>query len=392
MSGDAVRVAIVGGGIAGLAAANALFRRGIEVTVYEQAAELGEVGAGVLITPQGVRMLTRMGLGAAVAEAGAPIGPGSRYHLMDGDPVAPVRFSDTAGEHRAHGMHRADLLRLLADLLPAGLVRTGHRCVGFEQDAGGARLRFADGTEASADVVVAADGIHSTLQHYVAPPPPPVYSGSVAYRGLVAAADLPAWPPGVHLVWMGDMKHFMVFPVRGGSLLNYVGFLPSEERAAESWSGTGDPAALAAAFAGWDARIGELLALVREPFWWGLYDREPLAIWTAGRLTLLGDAAHPMLPHLGQGANQAIEDGVALAVLLAGTGRHDAPDALRAYEGLRRPRVAKVQQGARANGMRYDSRYDDLRKRDAEIGDSGKMRAWLYDYDVERAAADILRR
>ena len=388
MSGEVLRVAVVGGGIAGMAAANALVARGIDVTVYEQAPELGEVGAGVLITPQSVRLLHRLGVGDQVTALGAAIGPGSRYQRMDGTTVAPVRTSDTAGAYHAHGMHRADLLRMLAERLPAASVRTGHRCTGFAQDGRTARLVFANGAEAEADAVIAADGIHSTLQHHVAPPSAPVYSGSVAYRGLIDAAGLPSWPRDAHLIWMGDGKHFMVFPVRGGALFNYVGFLPSDEGAEETWSGRGDAAALAAAFAGWDTRIGALLARVERPFWWGLYDREPLDRWTAGRLTLLGDAAHPMLPHLGQGANQAIEDGVALAVLLAGAGRDGVPEALRAYEDLRRPRVAEVQRGARVNGARYDSRsqYADLRQRDAEISDHGTFRAWLYDYDVQDAA------
>lgn len=391
MSRDVLRVAVVGGGIAGLATANALVARGIEVTVYEQAPELGEVGAGVMITPQAVRQLHRLGLGAAVSELGAPLGPGSAYQRMDGTPVAPVRVTDTSGAYRGHGMHRADLLRMLADRLPAGTVRTGHRCTGFGQDGRTARLTFANGVQAEADAVIAADGIHSALRPYAVPESEPVYSGSVAYRGLVDADALPGWPRDAHLIWMGDGKHFMVFPVRGGTLFNYVGFLPSEVGAAETWSGTGDPVALAAAFAGWDDRIGTLLAEVTEPFWWGLYDREPLPRWTDGRLTLLGDAAHPMLPHLGQGANQAIEDGVALAVLLAGAGRGGVPAALRAYEDLRRPRVAQVQRGARVNGARYDSRsqYADHRRRDAEMSDHTTFRAWLYDYDV-RAEADRL--
>ncbi len=135
----------------------------------------------------------------------------------------------------------------------------------------------------------------------------------------------------------------------------------------ESWSAPGDPDALRREFAGWDQRIEQLLSEVRKTFRWALYDREPLPVWTKGRLTLLGDAAHPMLPHLGQGANQSIEDGMALATILAGATRDTAPAALVAYERLRRERVAAVQRGARENGMRYDSSYSDLgraRRRD----------------------------
>lgn len=389
MESDRLRVAIVGGGIGGLAAANALARRNVAVAVFEQAPVLGEVGAGVLITPNSIRQLERMDLGSTIAELGGRIGEDSRYCRSDGTTVAPIRTSDSGGTHGVYGMHRADLLDALADALPTGVVHTGHRCIGFKQDEWTARLTFDNGALADADVVVAADGIHSVLQSHVVRPPSPVYSGYVAYRGLLDGDAVPNWPRDVHLVWMGDQKHFMVYPVRGGSLLNYVAFLPSSQPAEETWSGMGDPDALRAAFAGWDASVEQLLSQVDTTFWWGLFDREPLGKWTRGRLTLLGDAAHPMLPHLGQGANQAIEDGVALAVLLADRDRTDAPKALQVYEAFRRPHTIEVQKGSRANGRRYDSQYADLRQRDAEIADSGMLRAWLYDYDVEKQAEEL---
>ncbi|GII30308.1 FAD-dependent monooxygenase [Planotetraspora mira] len=386
MSSPALRVAVVGGGIGGMTTAKALVRCGIDVTVFEQAPQLGEIGAGVLMTPNSVRHLERMEMGAALAAAGARIGKGSQYYRMDGTPVAPILTTDSSGWNGMYGMHRADLLAILADGLPAEAVRTGHRCVGMEQDAAGVHLAFDNGESAEADVVIAADGINSVLQPYVVEPSSPVHSGSVAYRGLIPVERLPEWPYGVSQLWMGEGKHFLVYPVRAGALLNYVGFVPSDERTAESWSAPGDPVALAAAFAGWDPRIEGLLAQVETTYWWGLYDREPLSTWTKGRLALLGDAAHPMLPHLGQGANQAIEDAVALAVLLTGVDRAGAPRALRAYEELRRQRVAQVQRGARANGRRYDSAYDDLDERDAEIADSVRFRSWLYDHDAEAEA------
>ena len=205
-----------------------------------------------------------------------------------------------------------------AATLPPSAIRTGHRCVGFDQNGRVAQLRFANGEIIETDVVVAADGIQSTLQKYVVEPSVPEYSGSRAYRGLIASEKLPGWRKEAHQVWMGDGKHFMVFPVRSGRLLNYVGFVPTEDQTIESWSAIGDRDELAASFAGWDPRVVGLLEKVESCFWWGLYDRTPLASWTKGRLALLGDAAHAMLPHVGQGANQAIEDGVALAVFLEG--------------------------------------------------------------------------
>jgi salicylate hydroxylase len=382
-----LRAAIVGGGIGGLAAACSLMRRGIDVTVFEQAAQLGEVGAGVFIYPNSLRQLERMGLREALAAVGAKVGPGSEYCRMDGSVVGPVLTTDSSGWNGLYGMHRADLLNTLAATLPKTSIPTGHRCIGLEQNADAAQLQFANGETAEADIVIAADGIQSVLQKYVVEPSPPEYSGVRAYRGLVARDKLPGWREEAHQIWMGDGKHFMVFPVRSGRLLNYVGFVPTKNETVESWSAVGDRDEFAASFAGWDPRVTDLLEKVETCFWWGLYDRRPLASWTKGRLALLGDAAHPMLPHLGQGANQAIEDGVALAVLLERAGDPaEVPDMLRKYEKLRRVRTDVVQAEARQNGLRYDSKYESLEQRDREVANSAAFRKSLYDYDVEKAA------
>jgi len=179
----------------------------------------------------------------------------------------------------------------------------------------------------------------------------------------------------------------MVYPVRGGRLLNYVGFVPTDNETAESWSAVGDRDELATFFAGWDPLVVSILEKVESCFWWGLCDRLPLDTWTNGRLVLLGDAAHAMLPHLGQGANQSIEDGVALAVLLAGRDSSEVPGLLPQYEAFRRVRTDLVQAEARKNGLRYDSKYENLEQRDREINKNSKdFRRSLFDYDVERAA------
>ncbi len=376
-----LRVAIVGGGIGGLFCAGALLDRGIDVRVYEQAAALGEIGAGVFMTPNSLRQLERFGLLPAVEDAGALIGPNSAFFRDDGTPIAGRVSSDSSGKGRIYGMHRADLIEILAGSLPGGTVVPGHRCTGVEQDADGVRLTFANGATAEADVAVGADGIHSVLQGHVVEPSTPVPSGSVAYRGLVPRAVLPDWPCEASLLWMGEARHFLVYPVRGDTLLNFVGFVPADDVMRESWSAPGDPAVLAGEFEGWDAPVGELLSHVGHTFRSALHDREPLRRWTSGRLTLLGDAAHPMLPHLGQGANQSIEDGMALAALLAAT-PDDAERALLAYERIRKARTDAIQSGARGEGRRYDSEYDDLDERDREMADSERFRHWLYDHDV----------
>jgi len=384
-------IAIVGGGIGGLFAANALIANGFQVSVYEQAPALGEIGAGVFITPNSARQLQRVGLGPSVEKWGARVGPGSQYFRQDGSPIAPVQVTDSAGWNATFGMHRADLVDMLAGALPPAVIHTGHRCTGFQQDGAGARLSFANGANVEADIVVAADGLHSELRQYVAPPSVPVFSGSVAYRGLVPHEKIPDWPADRWLMWLGKGKHFLTFPVRAGKLVNFVGFVPADQEMKESWSAPGDPNVLRAEFAGWDPRIETLLRQVQTTFRWALYDRDPLPSWTKGHLTLLGDAAHPMLPHLGQGANQSIEDGMTLAIILARANRDTAPAALLAYERLRRERVAQVQQGARQNGLRYDSSYADLGARDAEIAAHANFRKRLYDYDVvtEAKAAAI---
>jgi salicylate hydroxylase len=375
-------VIIIGGGIGGLFAANALIGQGLRVSVYEQASALGEVGAGVFVTPNAVRHLARVGLEAAVEKWGARVGPGSCYLRHDGTPIAPVQVTDASGWNAVFGMHRADYVDFLAANLPAGVVHTGHRAIGFEQDDGKARVKFANGVTAEADVVIAADGIHSELRPFVYPPSKPVFHGTVSYRGLVARERLPDWPMDRWQMWAGPSRHFLVFPVRHAEMVNYVGFVPADEEMKESWSAPGDPAVLRREFEGWDPRIGHVLRQVDQTFRWALYDREPLPTWTHGRLTLLGDAAHPMLPHLGQGANQTIEDGMALATILAHVDTDGVPAALLAYERLRRERVAEVQLGARQNGLRMEATDVDLSVRDAQLAAHAEFRKHLYSYDV----------
>ena len=182
---------------------------------------------------------------------------------------------------------------------------------------------------------------------------------------------------------MGEGKHIITFPLRAGRLLNFVCFVPADIQMRESWSAPGDPDALRAAFEGWAAPVTGMLGQVDSTFWWGLYDREPLAEWTSGRLALLGDAAHPMLPHLGQGANQSIEDAFALAAVLKHACSADVPAALRHYAKVRRRRTDVVQANSRRSGERYDQVNRTADSRDRELMDTRTLRAWIYDYDVE---------
>ena len=388
-TGERLTAAVIGGGIGGLAAAAALTRAGIEASVYEQAPALGEVGAGVLIGPNSVRLLHRLGLASAIDEVGGWVGEGSTYYRHDGTRVAPVMTTDSAGWAAMYGMHRADLVDVLSRAIPAGRVHPGHRAVSFDQSSAYGRgtprprVSFENGAVAEADLVIAADGIHSTLRRFVTGQSTPVFSGSVAYRGVLDSARVPDWPARVFQVWMGRGRHIIVFPVRAGRMLNFVCFVPADGEMRESWSAPGDPDALRAAFEGFAAPVTGLLGQIDSTFWWGLYDREPLAEWTSGRLALLGDAAHPMLPHLGQGANQSIEDAFALAAVLKDATAADVPGALRRYAQVRRRRTDVVQANSRRNGERYDQVNRTADGRDRELIDARTLRAWIYDYDVE---------
>jgi salicylate hydroxylase len=360
----------------------------VDVHVYEQAPQLKEVGAGVALHPNGVRMLRRLGLGEQVESYGARwLDP--QFRRADGSLIAPWWPPGAGARIEIYGMHRADLLQMLLERLPPDIVHAGHRCTGFEQDERHAEIVFDNGVRVTADVVVGADGIHSTLQQYVTPPSPPLPSGSVAYRGIIPAASV-GWPPGQMRNWLGAGKHFLVFPVRANELLNYVGFVASGALTRESWSAPGDPAMLAREFAGWDALVEAILAQVQSCFWWGLYDREPLARWTHGRLTLVGDAAHPMLPHVGQGANQAIEDALALATLLGQADGHTARRALELYERVRREHAAQVQRSSRTNGARYDFARADSTERDRQLSNQARDRAWMWDNDAQSRAQAVL--
>lgn len=347
-----MRVAVVGAGIGGLATALAFHRRGMEVRCFEQADAVAEVGAGLTLAPNGLRVLRSLGLGDAVDRVGSPISD-LVTSQSDGTEVAVIRPASEGAGNELVGMHRADLFELLWSALPDEVVTVDHRCIGFDQDADRATVHFANGASYDADAVIAADGIHSSLQRFVVPPAQPVHSGTTAYRGTLPSVDV-GWPPGRFQLWMGPGRHFLVYPLRANQLVNYVGFVATSDEAKESWSAPGDRRDLAAAFTGWDEAVVRIIDRIDTTFTWGLYDREPLRRWNAGRLALLGDAAHPMLPHAGQGANQALEDAVTVATLMARADRTTVTRALELYAELRQPRTARLQGSSRSNGSHFD--------------------------------------
>ncbi|KAA8882064.1 NAD(P)-binding protein [Nocardia colli] len=382
-----VKVAIVGAGIGGLTAGIALHRHGVDVTIYEKASELRELGAGVAIGANGARVYERLGLLDSVAAIAGKLSNVTMQNWR-GEPIPGYRPPYPV--ERTFPLHRAEFQNLLVSALPPGTVRLGRQCVGAVEDAEGVRIDFADGSYARADVLVGADGIHSVVQPLVGPKSAPVSEGIMAYRGLIPTDRLAGITDlDVMAMWVGPKQSFLVYPVSDGALLNLVAFVPTDLDVEESWSAPGEVSALAAAFDTWDTPVRDVIATMENTFRWGIYDRAPLPTWSTGRITLLGDAAHAVTPHLGQGANQAVEDAITLAVLLHDARPADVPARLRRYENLRIDRSRRVREGARAAGSLY-------RSTDVPADQQGERIVAIYDsleldtYDPEPIAEAAL--
>ena len=393
------RIGVIGGGMGGLTAAIALTRiAGVQVTVFERARQLGDVGAGVTVAPNGQRVLDALGALEPVRDAGAiPDGHGV-YQDALGNLVAEAAWEDSAQQYRNIGMYRPDLVHCLAGEVDPDTIRLGHRLTSIEPLDDRVRVRFENGEHDEFDAVVGADGIHSVVRDALVHVPDPVYSGFMAYRGVLDASLLPDDWRMISQVWMGEGKHFMCYPLKQRTLFNYVGFVPSERPLKESWSAPGDVGELAAEFAGeqWDPKLRHFISLIEKTFWWGLYDHEPLRNWTRGRVTLLGDAAHTMLPHAGQGVNQAMEDAITLAFFVREAGHADElNEAFRRYTAIRMQRTAILQHASRRSGSQFDAQheFEDLRKRDADLR-AGRdfRRSVIFDFDAVAAAERALKR
>ncbi|WP_299536897.1 FAD-dependent monooxygenase [uncultured Streptomyces sp.] len=353
-------LAVVGGGIGGLAAALAAARAGREVTLVERAAEFGEIGAGLQLAPNASLALEELGVLDEVRRT-AVMPP--RLVMMDalsGERVTELDLrSDAYRERFRHPyvvMHRTDLhAALLAACRahPRITLFNSRTVTGAEQDATGVLLRFAGTTEVlRADAVVAADGLHSRLRRQLLDDGPPVCSRYVAYRGalpidrMTGSMSEDAAAEAV-MVWAGPRMHLVQYPVRRGELYNQVAVFESDryDPGSDDW---GTEAELEERFAGTCRTVRDALPLISRDRRWPLYDREPADTWVFGRVALLGDAAHPMLQYLAQGAAQALEDAVALGSAL---GAHaDAADAFTAYTARRGERAARVQTNARRFG------------------------------------------
>jgi salicylate hydroxylase len=358
---EGLDIAIVGAGIGGLAAALALGQRGARVTVFEQAPALGEVGAGIQVGPNGVAVLEALGLrDEAEAHVSLPQAIELRDH-RDGRVVArlPLGSACVARYGRPYWqIHRADLLAILADgARQAGVtLRLGTRVTGVEDTGDGVRIACDDGPPLTAAAAIGADGVRSGLRGALFGGSAPRFTGHVAWRGLVPAERLPRdlFPPSA-CVTMGPGRHVVTYPLRDGSLWNFVAVEERSAWAEEGWMHADDPAALRAAFAGWEPRVTQLLAAVEHTFLWGLFDHPVLPDWARGRVALLGDACHPMLPFLAQGAAMALEDAWVLAAELAAAAP-DLPRGLAGFEDRRRGRATRVQRAAARNAKVYHMR------------------------------------
>jgi salicylate hydroxylase len=393
-------VAVIGGGLGGLTAGIALLRAGFDVTVYEQAAALGEVGAGVQMSPNATRVFKALGLYDGIREIGFEPDAHVVRGWKTGDVVSRTPMKGVYEKRFGtgyFGFHRADLLALLEQHFPRERIRLGMRCEDVWTDGDRAVARFADGTRISADAVIGADGIHSVVRERLFGPAKPRFTGDICWRGLVPAESL---QPGLikpdMTVWLGPHSNVAVYYIRGGRLVNWIASHASEDDwREESWRKQVPIDEPLAAYRDWNPALREMIANTSVCYKWALHDRDPLPEWTQGRITLLGDSAHPMLPYLAQGACMAIEDGYALALAL--TRSHgDVPAALRAYEAARRPRTARVQLAARGRQrvnhlvsplarLRRDLTYRI--KRILKPGAHTYDIDWIYEHDVAATPA-----
>jgi salicylate hydroxylase len=346
-----MRAIIVGGGIGGLTAAIALRQTGWSVQVIERADQFGEVGAGVQLGPNATRVLRRLGLGEELDEIS--VAPEAVRFLRWADDAALSEWQMTELLERFgaryYTLYRPDLIEILAAAQPSEDMMLGTEVTDVTATPGGAAVSTAEGTRLEADLVLGCDGIHSTVRSRTIGDVPARFSGMCAYRAVVPSDGVEQTVRN----WLGPHRHLVAYPVgRGGRYLNLVCVDTASDWRTESWTAPGDPDELRDAFKGWSPEVTSLLDRVAGPIYrWGLYDREPLPTWLASAVALVGDACHPMLPFMAQGAAQAIEDAAVLAQCLAGGA--DIGDALRRYEQLRLPRASRIQRLSYDNNVVY---------------------------------------
>ena len=381
-------ITVLGGGIAGLTAAIALTRRGARVTVLEQAEAIREVGAGLQISPNGAAVLRALGLEEGLSRIGLRASAVSLRDYAAGREVLRMDLARAAGPY--FFVHRADLVEMLAGAARAAGVklRLLQRIESARVGAEGASLTTAQGAVINAGLLIGADGLHSVVRGALNGADRPFFTGQVAWRALVPAAGEVS---AEARVYMGPGRHIVCYPLRGGDLINLVAVQERDTWADEGWHHRDDPANLRAAFADFGPEVQALLARVDEVYLWGLF-RHPVApVWHRGAAAILGDAAHPTLPFLAQGANMALEDAWVLAAALAS---HDGVDeGLAAYQAARHDRCARIVEAASRNARNYHLSFPPLRAAaHAALRLGGRLAPdrmlgrfdWLYAHDVTR--------
>ncbi len=385
-----MRIAVIGGGIGGLSAALHLLKAGLDVHVYEQSPRIGEIGAGIQISPNASRLLIRLGLKPAMDRVGVLPQAVHQRRWDDGRTLqrAPVgrEVEETFGAPYYH-FHRGDLAELLGAAVPPERVHLAHKLVALEEKSERVVARFDNGAMAEADLLVGADGIRSAVHSLTFGQEKARFTGCVAWRGLVPAERVRHLDIEVASHnWMGPDGHVVHYWVAGGRFMNVVCVTEHGDWTEEGWTTPGRVADVAARYADWHPTVRSLIAAFPETFVWALHDRTALAHWTRGRITLLGDACHPMLPFMAQGAAQSIEDGAALASLLKAT-PDDVPQALRRYEEIRKPRATRLQEASSANRTRFHLPDGPAQQaRDQAMAASGDRSianiGWLYLHDA----------
>lgn len=388
-------VLIAGGGIGGISAGLALARRGFDVRIFEKTPEIREVGAGIQISPNGMRVLYELGLEAPINATACRtdrkiVGLGLTGEMFEQYFNGPEILEQYGYPYST--IHRADLFQALLDGLrqtDPDALRLGSEVVAAAQSEDGVTLTLADGTTAEGAVLIAADGVHSRIRDSLIGDGRPSFTGILAWRGVLPMERVPEHMRTADaLNWIGPFGHIVNYPLRGGELMNIASYIERDDWQVESWTESGSHEEYLNDFATWHEDIHALIRGVIEPFKWALLVREPLESWTTGRITLLGDAAHPTLPFLAQGANMTLEDSFVLARALEAYG--DSPaEALLRYEAARRERANLMVTRSAANTARYHNatladpavarRYVETEFTRERVTQNYE---WLYGYDV----------
>ena len=355
------RITLIGAGIGGLSAALGLLKAGHDVTIYEQAPELGQVGAGLSISPNAALGLDYLGmLDFMESESNIPLWQYTHHGLTDEDLVAidrgPVRDQYGAAYFQIHRADfHAELVRRILEIKPDA-VHLNHQLDSVVEREGAFELTFKNGSTVMAEALIGADGLRSKVRDKLFVNDTPEFTGHMAWRGLIDSRELPDWySEAASHVWVGPGKTCVCYPVRGKNIVNFVGFARAEEWVEEGWSVRARPGEIAAAFDGWHPHASDLIAKIPEntAFRWGLFARQPLNTLVSGNAALIGDAAHPMLPWFGQGASSSIEDGVVLTRCFEAS--NSVSEAFEKYNQARLERVTFLQRESNLGGERLQS-------------------------------------